>query len=288
MQTQLNPAAGPAANAATPSPETLVEQVRDRYAQIATGEVAGCGCSCGVAPEEELGLAIGYAPGDLAAIPEEANLGLGCGAPIPFLRLVPGETVLDLGSGGGIDAFLAARAMGRTGKVIGVDMTPQMVERATAAARRAGLGEVEFRLGRLERLPVESGTVDAVTSNCVINLVPDKSAVFREVARVLKPGGRLVISDILLDRDLPEALAADVYAYVGCVSGAERRERYFGRLEEAGLSEIEVLSDRDYFGALLEAAPEEVDRLLERTGVPREAVAGAVRSVIFRARKPAA
>jgi SAM-dependent methyltransferase len=286
MDSQLVRGPGALPNPTTAAAESLVEKVRDRYAQIATGEVAGCGCSCGVAPEEELGVAIGYAPGDLAAIPAEANLGLGCGAPIPFLALQPGETVLDLGSGGGIDAFLAARAMGRRGRVIGVDMTPEMVERATAAARRAGLAEVEFRLGRLERLPVESGTVDAVTSNCVINLVPDKSAVFREVARVLKPGGRLVVSDILLDRDLPEALAADVYAYVGCVSGAERRERYFARLEEAGLGEIEVLADRDYFGALLEAAPEEVDQLLARTGVPREAVAGTVRSVVFRARKP--
>jgi SAM-dependent methyltransferase len=269
-------------------PESLVAEVRDRYAKIATGEVAGCGCSCGVAPEEELGRAIGYAPGDLAAIPEEANLGLGCGAPIPHLALRPGETVLDLGSGAGIDAFLAARAMAGTGRVIGVDMTPEMVERATAAAARAGLGQVEFRLGRLEALPVETGTVDAVTSNCVINLVPDKSAVFREVARVLKPGGRMVVSDILLDGELPAELAGDILAYVGCVAGAERRETYFARLTAAGLGEVEVLRDADYFGALVDAAPDEVDEILGRVGLPREAVAGVVRSITYRARKRSA
>ncbi|MBZ0089767.1 MAG: methyltransferase domain-containing protein, partial [Thermoanaerobaculia bacterium] len=162
---------------------------------------------------------------------------------------------------------------------------PEMIAKAQAGAERGGYAQVEFRQGRLEALPVEDATIDAVTSNCVINLVPDKSAVFREVARVLKPGGRLVVSDILLDRPLPGAIAADVLAYVGCVAGAELRETYFGRLATAGLGEIEILRDEDYLDALLAAAPAEVEELSRRTGVPVEAVKGAVRSITYRAKR---
>jgi ubiquinone/menaquinone biosynthesis C-methylase UbiE len=195
--------------------------------------------------------------------------------------------VLDLGSGGGLDAFLAARAVGPSGRVIGVDMTPAMLERARANAQKGGFLNVEFREGRLEALPVEAASVDAVTSNCVVNLVPDKAAVFREIARVLKPGGRVVISDILLDGPLPESLARDVYAYVGCISGAALRRDYFAMLEAAGLRETAVLKDVDYLSALIEAAPAEADALLRRHGLGREAVAGLVRSVTYSARKPA-
>ncbi len=158
--------------------------------------------------------ALGYGERELAAVPAEADLGLGCGAPIDHLELQPGETVLDLGSGPGLDALLAARQVGPTGRVIGVDMTPQMLERARATAARAGAAHVEFREGRLEALPVEDASVDAVTSNCVINLVPDKAAVFREIARVLRPGGRVVVADIVLERPLPEAVAKDVLRLV--------------------------------------------------------------------------
>jgi len=267
--------------------EPIIEKVRDRYGRIATGEISGCSCTgCGI--EEELSKEIGYAEAELGELPEGANLGLGCGAPIAHLALAPGETVLDLGSGGGIDAFLAARRVGPEGRVLGVDMTPEMIARARAAAERAAFSQVEFREGRLEALPVEDASIDAVTSNCVINLVPDKSAVFREVARVLKPGGRIVVSDILLDRPLPEAIERDVLAYVGCVAGAVTRERYFGDLTAAGLGEVEVLRDDDFFESLLAAAPEEVEELSRRTGVPVEAVRGVVRSVTWRAKKPAA
>ncbi len=270
-------------------PEKVVEQVRQRYGKIATGEISGCGCSCGPNAdlETEVAAGIGYAGAEIAAVPEEANLGLGCGAPIAALEPAPGETVLDLGSGGGIDVFLAAPRVGPSGRVIGVDMTPEMLERARSTAAKHGFTNVEFRHGRLEALPVEDGTVDAVTSNCVINLVPDKGQVFREVARVLKPGGRLVVSDIVLDRPLPEKIANDLYAWVGCVAGAMLREDYFAALAAAGLGDIEVLRDVDYVGILADKMPDELAALSERTGVPLESVRGVVRSMTYRARKPA-
>ena len=268
--------------------ETLVAAVRDRYGKIALGEVAGC-CGpatpcCGTDSPDILSASLGYSKEELQGL-GGANLGLGCGAPVDHLRLQPGETVLDLGSGAGIDAFLAARRVGGEGRVIGVDMTPEMLRRARANAERLGFPQVEFREGRLEALPVESSSIDAVTSNCVINLVPDKAAVFREVARVLKPGGRLVISDIVLDGPLPPAIEKDVYAYVGCVSGALPRADYFAALEAAGLRDVQVLKDVDYVRGLMDAAPQEAGALLDRSGVAAEDVLGKVRSVTFRACK---
>ena len=267
-------------------PERIVEQVRDRYGSIASGEATGCGCGRS-GGEQVIAREIGYTAADLAALPAEANLGLGCGAPIGHLALVPGETVLDLGAGAGLDAFLAARAVGPAGRVIGVDMTPEMVARARAAAARHGYANVEFREGRLEALPVASGTIDAVTSNCVINLVPDKSAVFREIARVLRPGGRVVVSDIVLDRPLPAALTGDALLWTGCVAGAELRADYFARLTAAGFGAVEILRDVDYAGALSKATPAEAEALLGRTGVSREELAGAIRSLTWRATKAA-
>jgi len=268
--------------------EDVVEKVRERYGKIAEGTVSGCcgpqTAGCG-ATESAVTLGIGYASSDLAEVPAEANLGLGCGAPLGFLGLQPGETVLDLGSGAGLDAFLAAREVGEQGRVIGVDMTPEMLERARRNAK--GRANVEFREGRLEALPVEAGSVDAVTSNCVINLVPDKAAVFREVQRVLRPGGRLVVSDILLDGALPQALAGDLLAYVGCVAGALPRADYFALVAAAGLTDVEVLRDIDYIATLVASAPDEVTALEASSGVSRDDVMGVVRSVTFRARKPA-
>src|SRR5262249_60141969 len=168
------------------------------------------------------------------------------------------ETVLDLGSGPGLDCFLAAEKVGETGRVIGIDMTPAMLERARANARKGGYANVEFREGRLEALPLADASVDAVTSNCVINLVPDKGAVFREVARVLRPGGGLVVSDILLDGALPAAIEKDILSYVGCVSGAMRREAYFALVGAAGLGGVEVLRDVDYLATLMQSAPQEI------------------------------
>ena len=271
---------------ASHSPESIVEQVRDRYGRIARGELSGCGCGPAGAGSE-ISRRLGYGAEELGALPDDADLGLGCGAPIGHLDLRPGEAVADLGSGAGIDAFLAARKVGPTGRVIGVDMTPAMLERARAAAARHGFAQVDFREGRLEALPIADGSLDAVTSNCVFNLVPDKPAVFREVARVLKPGGRLVVSDIVLERPLPAALAHDLLAWVGCVAGAAPRERYFAELAAAGLSEIEILRDTDYAATLAAAAPEEAAALLARAGVRVEEIAGTVRSITYRARKPA-
>jgi len=269
--------------------EAVVAQVRDRYGRISLKAASCCGPQpdvCGGAPDQ-IAQTVGYGADALEAVPEGANLGLGCGAPVDHLALKPGETVLDLGSGGGIDCFLAARKVGAQGRVIGVDMTPEMLDRARSNARKSGLANVEFREGRLEALPVESASIDAVTSNCVINLVPDKAAVFREIARVLKPGGRLVISDIILDGRLPEAVEKDVWAYVGCVAGAQQRERYFGMLEAAGLGPVEILKDVDFLGAIMDSAPDEVREFLARTGAKADDLLGKVRSVTFRARRGA-
>jgi SAM-dependent methyltransferase len=269
--------------------EKVVREVRDRYGKIA--ETSGSCCSPKASPccgaDQGLSLQIGYAKKDLSSLPEGADLGLGCGAPIGLLDLKAGEAVLDLGSGAGIDAFLAAEKVGPEGRVIGVDMTPQMLDRARRNAASAGHENVEFREGRLERLPVEDGSIDAVTSNCVINLVPDKAAVFAEVARVLKPGGRIVVSDIVLDAPLPEAVRADIAAWVGCISGAMGKEEYVALVEESGLGQVEVLRDTDYGASMEAAAPDQVRELLERTGAKREDLVGTIRSVTVRAVKPA-
>ena len=268
--------------------EQLVAKVRERYGRIAQGEEAGCCGPKGVcgSPEGTIALGLGYQADDLAQVPAEANLGLGCGAPLTFLALRAGETVLDLGSGPGLDALLAARQVGPSGRVIGVDMTPAMVEKARATAASLGLAHVEFRGGRLEALPVDDASVDAVTSNCVINLVPDKRAVFAEAARVLRSGGRLVISDIVLDAPLPPAVEKDLMAYVGCLSGGALREEYFGLVRAAGFDRVEVLRDVDYVAAMQEVAPGDVAAVLERTGAAPAEVAGRVRSITFRAVKP--
>jgi arsenite methyltransferase len=267
--------------------ERLVDAVRERYGRIADGQEAGCCGPKGVcgSPEGTVALGLGYKADDLAQVPGEANLGLGCGAPLAFLGLKTGETVVDLGSGPGLDAFLAAKQVGPSGRVIGVDMTPAMVEKARGTAARLGLAHVEFRQGRLESLPVPYASVDAVTSNCVINLVPDKRRVFAEAARVLRAGGRLVISDILLDGALPPAVEKDLMAYVGCISGAAQREEYFGFVREAGFDRIEVLRDVDYVAAMQEVAPAEVEAVLGQTRVALADVIGKVRSVTFRAVK---
>jgi SAM-dependent methyltransferase len=266
--------------------EAVVGSVRGKYAAIALEGGSCCGASgCGTGGEEALTLDVGYSKTQLKALPEGANLGLGCGAPIEHLALQPGETVVDLGSGAGIDVFLAADSVGPTGRVIGVDMTPEMLERARRNASKAGVQNAEFREGRLENLPVASGTVDAITSNCVINLVPDKAVVFKEIARILKPGGRIVISDIILDKALPPEIEKDIYAYVGCISGAARREDYFGMIKDAGLGDIEILKDIDYGAVVIDHARPEAERLAAKAGVDIESLRGSVRSVTFRARK---
>jgi SAM-dependent methyltransferase len=205
-----------------PASETLApgadprSVVREKYAAVAEGGSCGCGC-CGAEANDEAALAaLGYTAEQRAAIPEGADLGLGCGNPIAHAELKPGETVLDLGSGGGIDCFLAAREVGATGRVIGVDMTPAMLERARANRAKVNATNVEFRLGEIEHLPVADASVDVIISNCVVNLSPDKPQVFRDALRVLKPGGRLVVSDLVLTRELGDELKRHVDLYVGC------------------------------------------------------------------------
>jgi arsenite methyltransferase len=213
-------------------------QVRTAYANVAKG---GSGCSVGCCGTEGGGsLALGYTDEDLASVPEGADLGLGCGNPQAIAALRAGETVLDLGSGGGFDCFLAAKRVGREGRVIGVDMTPEMVTKARANARRVGAANVEFRLGEIENLPVPDATVDVILSNCVINLSPDKAAVFRDAFRVLKPGGRLAISDVVAVRAMPRELAESVEALTGCVAGSATIETLRALLADAGFDTVKI------------------------------------------------
>jgi SAM-dependent methyltransferase len=269
------------------APDEVVEAVKNRYGSIAAESSGCCGpqTQCCGDPADSTAVQIGYSPTELGLLPEGANLGLGCGAPVAELVLQPGEAVLDLGSGAGVDVLLAAHGVGPSGRVIGVDMTPEMIAKARTNAATAGLTHVEFREGRLEELPVDDATVDAVTSNCVINLVPDKAAVFREIHRVLRPGGRLVISDIVLDGTLPEALATDLLAYVGCVAGAMERDSYFRALDDAGLSDVEILRDVDFLAAVGDSLPPELEQVAAASGVTPEDLKGVVRSVTYRAWK---
>jgi ubiquinone/menaquinone biosynthesis C-methylase UbiE len=263
--------------------EAVVRTVRERYAGIANTGSSCCGGGTCSGTAEAVATNLGYASVDLDLLPDGANLGLGCGAPLQHLELEEGEAFLDLGSGAGIDALIAARQVGPTGRVIGVDMTPVMLAKARENA--AGHDNVEFREGRLEALPVDDASVDAVTSNCVINLVPDKAVVFREIARVLKPGGRMVISDVILDGALPEAVSNDVLAYVGCVAGAEKRASYFQKLADAGLTDLEIIKDVDFLEMTEKAAPAEVLAIMESAGISKDDVTGIVRSVTYRAKK---
>jgi arsenite methyltransferase len=220
--------------------------VKERYGAIAEGAHQGCcGQSSCCDAASTAAESIGYTQEDLAGVPAGANLGLGCGNPLALATIQPGETVLDLGSGAGLDAFLAAARVGPTGRVIGVDITPEMVEKARANAVKGGYANVEFRLGDIESLPVEDASADLVISNCVLNLVPDKPSAFQEIVRVLKPGGRVALSDIVLEGPLPESLKGDEGAYCSCVSGAVTRSEYLAGLAAAGLQEVRVVSEAD-------------------------------------------
>ncbi len=216
--------------------EKIVAQVQARYAALAQSGLGND--TAGVRAVAE---AFGYTPEELASIPAEANLGVSCGNPTAFAGLRPGETVVDLGCGGGLDVFLAAARVGPTGKAIGIDMTPEMLERARRNAAKQGLANVEFHQARIEELPLPDHSVDCLISNCVINLAPDKPAVFREMYRVLKPGGRVAISDIALKRPLPPEIAKDLLAYVGCIAGAILIEEYHQDLEQAGFAAIQIV-----------------------------------------------
>jgi arsenite methyltransferase len=210
--------------------------VKERYGETAR---TGSGCCGGT----EASRAIGYSADQLAEVPAAADLGLGCGNPTALAGIRAGETVLDLGAGAGLDCFLAARDVGPTGRVIGVDMTPDMLARARANAAKAGFQNVEFREGEIEHLPVEDNSIDLVISNCVINLSPEKPQVFREIHRVLKPGGRMLVSDIVLNGPLPEAVKNDIAAYAACIAGAAQKGEYLSAIHQAGLREVTVVKE---------------------------------------------
>jgi arsenite methyltransferase len=232
--------------------DTEIKQaVKDQYSQIVEQAGQSCcstsgSCCCGTNPEAEAMLA-GYTREQLAQIPQESVLGLGCGNPVAGAGLKEGETVLDLGSGAGIDVFLASLIVGKTGKAIGVDMTPQMVKKANALAKEKGYDNVEFRLGEIEHLPVADNSVDTIMSNCVINLSPDKARVFSEAHRVLRAGGKMVISDIVSEKPLPGAMLEDADAWSSCISGALVKADYLGKISGAGFRTVEIISEREFY-----------------------------------------
>jgi arsenite methyltransferase len=235
--------------------EEITKQVRTRYANAAKqGSSCGCGGNqanqaslcCGstnTAANRDMSKKVGYTDSDLNSVPDGANLGLGCGNPIALASLKEGERVLDLGSGAGFDCFLASQRVGPSGKVIGVDMTPEMLDTARENLRKGKYQNVEFRLGEIENLPVADSTVDVIISNCVINLSLDKPRVFKEAFRVLRPGGRLMVSDIVLTADLPPGIRSSIEAYVGCVAGASKKSDYLEAIKSAGFQEVKVVQE---------------------------------------------
>ena len=271
-------------------PPDIREMVREGYAKVAKG---GCGCcgpsSCcgGADTAEQISKKVGYSSDEMEAVPDGANLGLGCGNPLAHAAIHEGDTVLDLGSGAGFDCFLAAQNVGTTGRVIGVDMTPEMVARARQNAEKAGIMNVEFRPGEIESLPVADSAVDLIISNCVINLSPDKARVFSEAFRVLKEGGTLMVSDIVLERDLPEAVLSSVAAYVGCLAGAVQKGVYLDLIRGAGFSRVEVLEETPYPIELLVNDPT-AQAVLAGLSLPKEElrrIGESVQSVKVRAVK---
>ena len=273
--------------------EEIRKVVREGYGKIAKQDSSCCasGKSCCGSPNsaQNIGRKIGYSEEELKAVPEGANLGLGCGNPIALASLKEGEVVLDLGSGAGFDCFLAANQVGKTGKVIGVDMTAEMLDRARGNARKGNYDNVEFRLGEIENLPVGDRQVDVIISNCVINLSPNKKRVFEEAFRVLRPGGNLMVSDIVLLKELPAEIRNSVAAYVGCVAGAVTKKEYLKVIQAAGFEETKVLGEATFSVELLANDPtaREIAKNLKLSRERAEDLANSVVSIKVSAIKPA-
>ena len=256
--------------------------VREGYAKRVQNRSSCCApvnSCCGSGDSDEsMSKAIGYTEEEIESVPDGANLGFGCGNPVALASLVEGETVLDLGSGAGFDCFLAANKVGKTGKVIGVDMTPEMLEKARENAEKGGYQNVEFRLGEIENIPAADNTIDIIISNCVINLSPNKKQVFREAFRVLKPGGRLMVSDIVLLKELPDFIKNSIAAYVGCISGALMKAEYLNTIAEAGFQEVQVL-DEAIFPIDCMANDPTAQAVIKKLNLPEEEIKDTANSV---------
>jgi len=266
----------------TQTPDPIHEVIREHYAERIKSNTSCCGPSDCCSTDSSL-----YPADLLATLPGgESTVSYGCGDPITLASLQPGQTVLDLGSGAGLDCFFAAKKVGDTGHVIGVDMTPEMIERAKSSAKRLDFQNVEFRQGYLEELPVESNTVDVIISNCVINLSPDKSKVFTEAFRVLKPGGKLAVSDIVTDGPLPDAIKKSLSAWAGCVAGAVEAEEYVGMMKSVGFTDISIVPvffDKE----TVDSAINDMKDMVELKTVSRDDVYKAVYSAKITAYRPA-
>ncbi|PLY16664.1 MAG: arsenite S-adenosylmethyltransferase [Sedimenticola sp.] len=263
------------------SNENIRKSVREQYGKVAESGNSGCGCSATPCCDESgsdakaTSLELGYSSSDVNQVPEGANMGLGCGNPKAIASLQPGETVLDLGSGGGFDCFLAVQEVKGSGMVIGVDMTPEMVRKARANAEKVGYSNVDFRLGEIENLPVTDDVIDVIISNCVINLSPEKAKVFQESYRVLKPGGRLAISDVVATAELPEKIMSDMALLTGCMSGASTITEIETMLEAAGFEAIAI-------------KPQDESREFIRNWVPESKIEDYIISATIEAIKPKA
>jgi arsenite methyltransferase len=268
------------------------KSVREGYAKVAKEGSSCCNqkstCCNNTKSARDISKSIGYSEEDVNSVPDGANLGLGCGNPLAVASLKEGETVLDLGSGAGFDCFLAANKVGQGGRVIGVDMTPEMLEKARENALKGKYINVEFRLGEIENLPAADRSVDVIISNCVINLAPDKRRVFKEAFRVLRPGGRLMVSDIVLTKELPEAIRDSVQAYIGCVSGAILEEEYLGAIEAAGFQDVRVADESGIATDSLESDPvaSSIAESLELTPEEIKDLAGSIISIRVSGVKP--
>lgn len=268
----------------------IKKAVRKGYGKIAAKGSSCCTpvTSCCGGAAQGFGRKIGYADGELASVPEGANLGLGCGNPVAVASLKAGETVLDLGSGAGFDCFLAARKVGDAGKVIGVDMTPEMLDKARENAGKGNYKNVEFRLGEIENLPAADNSVDVVISNCVINLAPDKKRVFREAFRVLRPGGRLMVSDLVLLKELPDNIKNSVESYIGCISGAVIKEEYLKAIRGAGFEDVGITDETKYPMEFMVNDPIAME-IIENFNIPKselKSIADSVASVKVKGIKP--